>query len=97
MTGQPRTKKKLPKFFDRAATDEEKLQFKRALVNYIAYGEGGGQIPQANQETYIDVLPDMARLDSKWSKVNDTNFNTGRYKMHLSFSTTLCNCIRSKN
>lgn len=96
MTRQPMIKKKLPKFFDREATDEEKLQFKRALVNYIAHGDGGGKIPQANQDTYIAVLADMAHLDSRWGKVNATNFNTGRYKMHYSFSTTLCNCIRSK-
>ena len=38
----------------------------------------------------------MAQLDSKWSKVDATNFNTGRYKMHYSYSTTLCNSIRSK-
>ena len=96
MTRQPMIMKKLSKFFERVATEEEKLMFKRALVNHIAHGEGGSQIPQSIQDVYIAVLPDMASLDSKWNKVNATNFNTGRYKMHYSYSTTLCNAIRSK-
>ena len=90
-------KKKDPKWFKQQVSENDKGLFKRALANFIAseYDEKQ-QMPTANVDTYIAVLPYTAKLIPKWVKVTQDNFSTHNQEAHRTYQSTLRNMLNSK-
>jgi hypothetical protein len=52
--------------------------------------------PAPNNQTYLSIIPVVAQLDIRWSKVNSNNFVPSRYPAHGKFASTVKNFLGSK-
>lgn len=92
-----RNKKKNIKWYEKPPTEDEKHDFKRALVNFIVDPENAiSGTPNANISTYKAVIPYLAQLNPKWRSVDPSHFSTSKHAMFEGFTGTLRNLLTSK-
>ena len=51
--------RRIPKWFAKCPTNDDKLLFKKALARYIIYNCEDGEYPTASVDTYKKILPEI--------------------------------------
>ena len=52
--------------------------------------------PGTGLDTQHAILPWLAEIDNRWSKVNKHNYDLAKYKKHSSYAYTVGNLLKSK-
>lgn len=95
--GKRKAKKNPPAWFGNKASEEDKFCFRKAVVDYIIQDCGDkNDRPKPSHQVYLDILPKLKVLLSKWKTVNADNFNPNKWEMHENYQTTVRNLLQSK-
>lgn len=85
MSANSKKKGTFPKWWKEEPDGPTKLLIKQALANYIVKNGLKDNLPTAIKSVYLAILPEMGKLDERWKKVNEENFEQGKYPAHASF------------
>ena len=97
MMSSSRNKISIPTWFSKELDGKQKELVKESLVSYIISRGLQDKYPPAVKETYFCILPEMAKLDKKWLRVNEENFNPNKFRALGDYQTTIKNYLKSKS
>ena len=81
----------VPVWFKKSLSEETLGKAKTALVNHIIKENLRGNLPKPGIEATRAILPEMAKLEPRWSRViKDGSFST-YYKAHKEFNAVIYN------
>ena len=94
----PRTKKKVVEYdwFGDPPGSDDFVDFKMALAQYFVKHPDRRAGAEPKVDLYLEVLPFLAKIDVKWSKVDADNFFPSKYKAHAAFAGTMRNMLSSR-
>lgn len=77
-------------------SEKTKLDIKEAVVKFIINKGLEENLPAANINFYVSILPEMARVDERWLRVNSENLRPSKYPAHQQYAVTIKNLLNSK-
>ena len=83
-------------WFYQAIGNQEKLSMKHALAVYLVETNQTDDLPEACTDTYLRLLPYVAKLEARWGKVNKDNFHPTSFTAHQGYADTIRNTLKSK-
>ena len=93
MTSTTKKKAKAEPWWKNELGSMEKMNVKRAFVDYVLDNDLLGKIIPKTMPTYKAVLPYLALLEPKWKAVSAEDINIDKYLAHKAYTSTLRNLI----
>ena len=95
----PKKKMRLnPEWFKNKASEQDKMLFRRALANYIAFDmPDDAPKPEPTAKTFKLVLPRVQELIPKWKQVTPENLSTHKWEMHKNFADVLRSLLETEH